>query len=143
MPATRRPTDRPPLATVPTADPAPEREHIPTERTSERAHPDPVVALLIDHLGKTGDAASNERKVQTEQFTGALDKLGGRFETKMDAQTNAMTKGLYAATIIVVVTLVILGSIAGAVTYFKGGGFEAGSNTAPSSAPSNPVPANP
>lgn len=143
MPATRRPTDAPVLATVPTADPAPERAYTP--HPPDARHPDPVVALLIEHLGKTGTAASDERKVQTEQFTGALDKLGGRFETKMDAQTNAMTKGLYAATLIVVITLVILGGIAGAVTYFKGpGGFEAGSNNKPpSSAPSNPTPANP
>ncbi len=125
---TRRPTpaiepEPAPTSTVPTVDPPPARAHVPID-----AHVDPVVKALLGHLETTTKSASTERTQQTEQFTSALDKLGGRFESKMDMQTQAVvTTARYAAGI-VVLTLVLLGSIAGAVTYFKGGGYEAGTN---------------
>lgn len=85
---------------------------------------DPTVYLLLKQMQGQHLAASEERTTQTSAFTGALDTLGGRFETKMDAQTSAMVSAARLGAGIVVLTLGILGSIAGAVTYFKGGGFE-------------------
>ena len=89
---------------------------------------DPTVGYMMRALERQHLSASTERQAQTEQFTGALDKLGGRFEAKMDTNTNAMVKAANLAAGIVVITLVILGSIAGAVTYFKGGGAEFSTN---------------
>lgn len=91
---------------------------------------DPTVGFLVQHLSTQAAAASRERGEQTQQFTASLDKLGGRFEAKMDAQTNVMVKAATIAAGIVVLTLLILGAIAGAVTYFRGFGIEAGSKPA-------------
>jgi hypothetical protein len=91
---------------------------------------DPTVFLLVRQNAAASASASAERREQSAAFVGALDKLGGRFEAKMDAQTGAMVSAARLAAGIVVLTLLILGSVAGAVTYLKGGGFEAGSAAA-------------
>jgi hypothetical protein len=89
---------------------------------------DPTVFLLVKQIEKQHASASTERREQTEQFTTALDTLGGRFETKMDAQTSAMVGAARLAAGVVVIALALLGSIAGAVTFFKGGGIQIGTN---------------
>ena len=86
---------------------------------------DPTVRLLLGHLADANQASSKERLAQTEAFTAAMGKLGDRFEAQLAAQTRTMARAAYMAAGVVVFTLAILGSIAGAVTVFRGNGFEA------------------
>lgn len=125
---------------MPDAPPFAEREH---ESTEERARDgirgDNDLALrMLESMERQSETASTERKHQTKAFTEAMDRqttqiVGalntGFTESRKDNRETARTNLQITLAIVGVVLLamIMLGSIAGAVVWFRGTGTINGS----------------